>query len=227
MATERKGYFATGRISLPGPDASAEMVVLRRFATEAEARAAGVSLVEAGIGAEVRNQPEVDAATADAGGPGTAGDGSAEGAPDGTPRLAGTESPAVIDEPWTVQVLRSDLDRAQEIFDHVSSGAAGGGGGPIDRGTADGDDAGAAPTGAAVRAGRDARRGAAATEPDDDRPPKLEKVPIPWLRVALIFLVALIVLPAAAFYFTFQIVGGGSCPSGRGVPVSEILNNPC
>lgn len=58
------------------------------------------------------------------------------------------------------------------------------------------------------------------------RPPESKKERPPWVRIAVIFVVAIIVIPLGAYYFTFKVTGG-DCPSGPDVPASVILNTRC
>ena len=50
---------------------------------------------------------------------------------------------------------------------------------------------------------------------------------VPWVRILVVFLIAMVVLPIGAFYLTVFALGGDDCPTGRGVPVSELINNTC
>jgi len=198
MADERKGYFSTGKVAVPGPDDSAEMVEAARHPAEGEAKVAAVHLVEAGIGAEVH--PLTVDPVGDADDPG--GDAADPGDGEATPSAGSTV--------WRVMVLRSDLERAAAVLLDGTNGKDGAGG--------------AEDTNSNGGAVGDAR-----PEVDDDDSTSgllLEKEKIPWRRVLLIFIVALVVLPGAAFWLTMRALGG-DCPSGPDVPVSVILNTTC
>ncbi len=185
MADERKGYFATGKMAVPGPDESATMVEAARHPQETDAKLAAVHLLEAGIGAEV--QVAADDPTDDPADEGTTGNSGPTGS-----------------GAWQVMVLRSDLDRATVILAEPH--------GNVSPGGKSADWSGANASGGD---GRDAASDVG-----------VEKEKIPWGRVLLIFLVALIVLPGAAFWLTMRALGG-DCPSGPDVPVSVILNTTC
>jgi len=212
MADERKGYFSTGKVAVPGPDDSAEMVEAARHPAEGEAKVAAVHLVEAGIGAEVHPltvDPVGDAADpgGDAADPvGDADDPGGDAADPGD----GEATPSAGSTVWRVMVLRSDLERAAAVLLDGTNGKDGAGG--------------AEDTNSNGGAVGDAR-----PEVDDDDSTSgllLEKEKIPWRRVLLIFIVALVVLPGAAFWLTMRALGG-DCPSGPDVPVSVILNTTC
>jgi hypothetical protein len=95
---------------------------------------------------------------------------------------------------FAVQVLSHDAARATELLDHAASEADD----PRDdiRDGADGGDPADAPLGTDSLSIR--RRSAAA-----DEPMKIEKAPAPWKQFALIWLAAMILLPLAAFAFTY------------------------
>ena len=161
MADERKGYFATGRVSGPEPDPGGQMVELSRHPSAADAQGRAVTLLEAGIGAEVvAILPEAGAG-----------------------------------EGWAVQVVRVDLARAAELT---------------------GQEGDAVPATTV-----DAADPNAASSLDADA-----KEPVPWKRIVLLFVIAMIVLPLLAFFITYQVVSG-SCPDGGGVTTSSLIGETC
>jgi hypothetical protein len=102
-----------------------------------------------------------------------------------------------VDTTFAVRVLGHDSGRAAELLDHEASESED----HRDRDRDGGDSTGAVERPLGTDSMSIRRRGAAR-----DEPMKIEKAPTPWKQFALIWIAAMILLPLAAFAFTYFVM---------------------
>lgn len=166
-------------------------VTATRCATEDEARAVAVRLVEHGIGATVERLPEPPtadvAATQDSAGASSwPVDRPAE-----VPVAAAGEVVGDDPRPFAVRVLAGDERRAGEILAAEAADGPGGAGGGTGSGTV---------AAAGTIDDHDHRL------LDDHDVEAIEKPPTPWKKILLIWAAAMIIIPLAAFVLTYLIL---------------------